>query len=653
MSRKKYRSIACAIALATSFAGTQGLVYAAATEVPAADSSVTTDAAAMAAQSTGAAPAAQPAAESTGTPDASPAPAEAAPAAPADAQAAAAAQWNASRPDDKVVMDQITAYDGKTIVAVNIHGAGEKTMKTAEAAIQSKVGTAFAKNTVSNDGQALLDTGYFYDLYPSFEEVPEGVILTYNVLENPVLKSVEIKGNSKAEPTEKLQKLITVPVGEILNRRVLADNVEAIQKQYATDGYILAKVSNLNINDKGELTISINEGVLEGYKVKGNTKTKERVIVREMRTKIGEPLNKKQVTRSYQRITNLGFFESVDVRPTPGVEPNAVVLEIAVTEKRTGTLGIGAGYSSSDGVVGMFNIGDTNFRGTGDAISLTYQVSGSDTDARGYTFSYTHPWMDKKQTSGTLRIYNRTYSYDDYDTEGTLQEEYMRKYSGGEITLGRPVSEYSTNYVTLRNRNDKYERHVSNTDRSGSAYDTWRNDNFGLTRSITLAHVTDTRDNYFFPMSGGRVSLTAEIAGLGGDFSYQKYTVEDQRYRKVGHAQVIALRGMYGHSGQQLPESAKYKLGGQDTLRGYRDDMFRDNSMFLRTIEYRFPVISKVQGALFTDFGGVWNSGWMPENMHSSIGFGLQIQTPVGPMRVDLAHGSQGNRVHFTVGTTF
>ena len=110
---------------------------------------------------------------------------------------------------------------------------------------------------------------------------------------------------------------------------------------------------------------------------------------------------------------------------------------------------------------------------------------------------------------------------------------------------------------------------------------------------------------------------------------------------------------MYGHSGQQLPEPAQYKLGGQDTLRGYRDDMFRDNSMFLRTIEYRFPVISKVQGALFTDFGGVWNSGWMPENMHSSIGFGLQIQTPVGPMRVDLAHGSQGNRVHFTVGTTF
>ena len=142
-------------------------------------------------------------------------------------------------------------------------------------------------------------------------------------------------------------------------------------------------------------------------------------------------------------------------------------------------------------------------------------------------------------------------------------------------------------------------------------------------------------------------------SGLGGDFSYQKYTVEDQRYRKVGHAQVIALRCMYGHSGQQLPESAQYKLGGQDTLRGYRDDMFRDNSMFLGTIEYRFPVISKVQGALFTDFGGVWNSGWMPENMHSSIGFGFQIQTPVGPMRIDLAHGSQGNRVHFTVGTTF
>ncbi len=624
MSRRKYRSIACAIALATSFAAVQGPVYADA--APAADSGAAAEAAAMAAKSAGGTAAGQP---------------------------GDAVKWNASRPDDKAVVDQVKAYEGKTIVSVNLKGAGDKTIKTAQAAISSRAGENFTSAAVSKDSEALYNTGYFYDLYPSFAAVPEGVVITYNVLENPVLKSIEIKGNSKVEPTQKLQKLITVQVGEILNRRTLSENIEAIQKQYSEDGYIFAKVSNLNINEKGELTISINEGVLEGYKVKGNTKTKERVILREMRTKIGAPLNKKQVTRSYQRITNLGFFESVDVRPIPGVEPNAVVLEIAVTEKRTGSFGIGAGYSSADGVVGMISLGDTNFRGTGDAVSLTYEVSGSESDAHGYTFSYTHPWMDKKQTSASVRIYNRTYRYDDYDTDGNLTEEYMRKYSGGELTFGRPISEYSTNYLTIRNRTDDYVRHVSDLDRSGDLYSDWRHSNFGLTRSFTFAHVTDTRDNIFFPTSGGRVALTGEFAGFGGDFNYQKYTLEDQRYRKVGHAQVMALRSMYGHSNHNLPEVAQYKIGGQDTLRGYRDDEFRGNNMFLRTIEYRFPVVSKVQGAIFTDFGGVWDSGWTPKNMHSSIGFGLQIQTPVGPIRVDLGHGSQGNRVHFTVGTTF
>ena len=75
--------------------------------------------------------------------------------------------------------------------------------------------------------------------------------------------------------------------------------------------------------------------------------------------------------------------------------------------------------------------------------------------------------------------------------------------------------------------------------------------------------------------------------------------------------------------------------------------------MWLGTLEYRFPVFSKVQGALFTDFGGTWESGWMPEHTYTSVGFGLGIQTPVGPIRIDLAHGKQGNRVHFSVGSTF
>ena len=136
-------------------------------------------------------------------------------------------------------------------------------------------------------------------------------------------------------------------------------------------------------------------------------------------------------------------------------------------------------------------------------MSISYEVSGDDSDAHGYTFSWRHPWIDAKETVGTLKIYDRVYEYSDYNDDGDLLEEFMRKYTGGEITLGRPVSEYSTNYVTLRNRKDKYDSFdwedesttfyndaeydsegnvIRYLGRSGPSYADWRKRNFGLTR---------------------------------------------------------------------------------------------------------------------------------------------------------------------------
>ena len=515
------------------------------------------------------------------------------------------------------------------------------------------VGDALAEDVLVKDRDAIYATGYFYDLYPVFEEVPEGVVLTYHVLENPVLKEVRIEGNT-VEKTKDLMDLVTVQKGQLLNGRTLQENVQAIQEKYRADGYILAKITDLNIAQDGTLTIRISEGTLEGYKVKGNKKTKERVILREMRQKPGEPFNANQARRSMQRVYNLGFFEDVNVKMNPGVEPNAVVMEIDVKEKRTGSFGIGAGYSSSDGMVGMVSISDTNFRGMGDTISLSYEMSGDDTDARGYTFMYRRPWLDKKETAGTVRLYNRTYEYDDYNANGDHVESFMRKYSGGEFTLSRPMSEYSTNFITLKNRKDKYVRHTENGlagDRSLNA--PWIGKNFGTTRSITLEHVTDTRDNVYEPTTGARASLSAEFAGFGGDFNFQKYMISDAQYFKVGHAQVLVARGQYGFGNGSISEYNQFRLGGQDTIRGYREDQFRGDRMALLSLEYRFPIVSKVTGALFTDYGGAWDSGFAPENLHGSVGVGLGLNTPIGPLRLDYGRGSQGGRVHFRVGGTF
>lgn len=564
--------------------------------------------------------------------------------------------WQDNRPNEDAVASRSAVLAGRTIVSIDVEGASEAQKADALAAISARVGDAYSVETGQQDRAAIFDTGWFYDIYPTWEEVPEGIRLTYHVLENPVLKTIEIEGNT-VESTEKLLGLMTVKTGTILNSRELQSSVARMQEEYRKDGYILAKISDMNIDQSGDLKIWINEGVLEGYAVKGNEKTKDRVILREMRMKPGEPFDVKKARRSMQRVYNLGFFEDVNMKLNPGSTDGAVILETDVVEKRTGNFGIGAGYSTDDGFLGMVSISDTNFRGTGDAISASYEFGGDEDDARGFSFSYRRPWLDSKETSGTLRLYNRTYEYSDYDTEGDLKEEYMRKYSGGEITFGRPVSEYSTNLLTFRSRKDEYKRHTS----SGNAGDRskteegrkWIADNFGQTNSVIFQHITDTRDNIYYPTSGGRVSLELEAAGLGGDFSYQKYTIEDSRFFKAGKSQVWAFRAQYGYGTGNIPETNEYRIGGQDSLRGYRDDQFRGDHMYLFTAEYRFPLIKKVQAAIFTDWGAAWNSGFMPEHSKGSIGIGLQLETPVGPIRLDYGRGSDGGRVHFSIGGVF
>ena len=657
MKKQNYRSLAYAVAIALGCTAMPGTSWAA--EAPAASAEPAATAETAAQDAAAVAPAAAKAAETAAAPETKAA-AETSASAQADAVATSTVDertlnWGKTRPQETAIADSMKQYEGQTVVETVFDGTSALTEGTAKAAISMKAGDMFTVKGLEADRDKIYNTGYFYDIYPSFEKVPEGVVVTYHVLENPVLKGISLSGNT-VESTETLQGLITMKTGEILNSRELNKDVMAIQEQYRRDGYILAKITDMNIDKNGILTLKVNEGILEGYKVKGNTKTKERVILREMRQKPGEPFNSKLARRSMQRVYNLGFFEDVNIKMNPGVDPNAVVMELDVTEKRTGSFGIGAGYSSEDGVVGMVSIGDTNFRGTGDAISLSYETSGDDTDAHGYTFSYRRPWLDSKETVGTFRIYSRTYEYDDYDESGDLKETYMRKYSGGELTFGRPVSEYSTNYLTLRNRKDSYVKHVDDGnlgDRSTPAYEGWRRDNFGTTRSVTFEHVTDTRDNVYNPMSGSRLSLSGEFAGFGGDFDFQKYTVDGQRYIRAGRSQVFALRARYGVGTGDISEFNQYRIGGQGSLRGYREDQFRGDREFLGTVEYRFPVVKKVQGALFTDWGGAWDSGLTPDDLHASVGVGISLTTPIGPLRFDYGWGEDGGRVHFSVGSTF
>ena len=543
-------------------------------------------------------------------------------------------------------------YTGKTITAIEFVGLNTVKKEEVNSLIKTKPGDKFSAESLQADLKAVYETGKFFDVKVGFEEVPEGLKVNVTVVENPILQKIILKNNTKLS-NEKIIEILKLSIGQTLDTKTLNEGVRRVEEEYRTQGFIFAKASDVDMSADGILTLTFNEGILEGYAVKGNEKTKDYVVLREMKGKVGEPFNAKEAKRSMQRVYNLGYFEDVNMKINPGREPNAVILETTVVEKKTGTFTLGGAYSKDDGLMGIVELGDVNFRGTGDKVNIHWEFGGN-SDNKNYEISYTKPWLDKKETSISFSYFDMTNEYNDYDRDGSLISNYDRNRKGFNITLGRPESEYSTNYITLKNREDNFVCY--NEGPINYANDPqYLKDNFGLTRSITLSHVTDTRDNVFSTTEGARVSASAEFAGgiLSGDFDYKKFNFEDRHYFKVGHAQVVATRATVGYATGSIPENALFTAGGIDTLRGFRDDQFEGKRLLLGTVEYRYPIASKVNGAVFTDFGNAWVDKYDLGDMKVSYGVGVMMDTPLGSIRLDYGRSSQGGRTHFSFGGQF
>ncbi|WP_346353596.1 BamA/OMP85 family outer membrane protein [Azotosporobacter soli] len=545
---------------------------------------------------------------------------------------------------------------GKKMTSVTVEGNMSVSSDTIMHAIRLKVGEALTADRVKQDMQSIYDLGYFFDVTADFKEVPEGIQVVYRVMENPVLKQVVIKGNTVVT-TSRLESQVTVPVGAVLNSKTWAGNAKAIEEVYRSAGYIMAKISDVNMAKDGTLTVTINEGLLEELTVKGNEKTKKHVITREIKNKVGKPFNSKEAKRSMEKIYNLGFFEDVNMKLIPGREPNAVVMETTVVEQKTGTFTIGAGYSSSDGMVGIIELGDKNFRGTGDSVKIHKEIGGYSNSGANYEFSYTHPWMDKKETSLSFSIYDMTNRYDDYNDNGDFRSTYDRQRKGWDITLGRPVNEYTRYYVTLKSRKDIYNKYVSGENYldGTAAHQQYLKDNFGTTRSVILSRVFDTRDNVFNATTGSMLTTNVEIAGkgLGGNFNFNKFSLEGRKYYDVGSDHIIAVRGMLGYATGSMPDSQRFALGGE-SLRAYKDDEFKGNKMFAATIEYRMPLMKKIHGVVFAEAGNAWTGeGYQLTDLKTAIGCGIRMNTMLGPIKLDYGWGSKGGRATFGFGGQF
>ena len=238
------------------------------------------------------------------------------------------------------------------------------------------------------------------------------------------------------------------------------------------------------------------------------------------------------------------------------------------------------------------------------------------------------------------------------------------------LTWGRVSDEYRTNYLNFESVKESYEDEDGFQWGSGASEETaatkakWRKaifDNFGRTNSLTFTHVYDNRDNYFNASKGRRLSFSAQWGGhgLGGNYDFYKFTTEGRFYKGLGNGHILALRVMAGYIDGNVSYGNLFDLGGSNTLRGYEDDQFKGSKMYAATLEYRFPIAKKVQGVVFTDMGSTWgiDEGKIPwykddNSLNFSVGVGLRLQTPIGPIRLDYGHGDR-NKFHFSFGTQF
>ena len=229
----------------------------------------------------------------------------------------------------------------------------------------------------------------------------------------------------------------------------------------------------------------------------------------------------------------------------------------------------------------------------------------------------------------------------------------MRKYSGGEFTLSRPMSEYSTNFITLRNRKDRYVKHTETGnagDRSLNA--AWLGKNFGTTRSVTFEHVTDTRDNVYEPMSGRAPRFRRSLpASAGTSLSRSIRSATRITSRRATHRSLFCVDSTASER-DLFPSTTSSALAVRiRSAATARISPRKSHGAGLSRIS--FPDCFQGDGSDLHRFGGAWDTGFKPENMHGSVGIGLGLNTPIGPLRLDYGRGSQGGRVHFRVGGTF
>jgi outer membrane protein insertion porin family len=412
------------------------------------------------------------------------------------------------------------------------------------------------------------------------------------------------------------------------------------------------------MTEQGVLTVTIAEGVVESIKIVGNTYTKTYVIRRYIRTKPGDTYNYRKVASDVLRLTNLDYFDTVSQDAEMGSEAGKVVVVYTVVEKKhTGLASVGGGYSSVQGPVGFVDLSKNNLWGTGQMVAIRGEFGGT----TSYEFGYRNPWIMTPETRMSLGIYDKLTVREAFITTDTGENRgilYDERRSGGNVTFGRPLSDRTTVYVGLRSDDVALVGLTADEQAflTGAAFQPRH------VRSLTLAGVTDGRDDIRNPRRGFYQQLSVELAGVFGGAQFSKYTADTRRYFPLGRGRVLAMRLLGGTISGDAPYLEQFLVGGADSLRGFRIDRFAGSHMAIMNTEYRWPLSKKLTGVLFVDVGDAWGGSIAQDPffhgdkafaLHEGYGVGVRVDTLIGPLRLDLGFSKEGTETHFGVSHMF
>jgi outer membrane protein insertion porin family len=446
---------------------------------------------------------------------------------------------------------------------------------------------------------------------------------------------------------------------------LLQKDVREITDFYADRGYAFVAVSPLTSVDKEKMIVHLTFDIRKGDKayfgqinISGNTKTRDKVVRRELKVGEGDLYNSTALKRGRQKLRTTGYFKEVDFTTSKGTSPEKINLDIKVEEAPTGSISFGAGYSTLEGVVGTASVGERNLFGLGYKTNLSAALGG---ETQRLRFGFTDPWLLGTPTIAGFNVY-----YDELE----YWTEYDSTTAGGDLTFGR----YLTDYIAASIMGKAERVKVFNVSPFASPY-VKAQEGTRDTISLTLGLTRDTRDNYYAPTKGGRHSLTVENAGwvLGGDNTFFKAVGDTNWYFPLPFNTVLHLRGragfIEGYDGKEVPIYERFFLGGINTIRGFEygeagpKDIFGQpvgaERMVIFNSEFIFPLNKELglRGAIFYDGGAGWNVKF--DKWRHAVGMGIRWQSPAGPIRVDWGYNldPEGNERRavwdFSMGTQF